>query len=314
MKKTKKAKKNASLKFSIVLICMYALFAIAKWMMGIAGDSGSGNTGGHEKVLGMTKSAVDKKYGKPVELPDAMGGHGAYMYSDKFSVHYTEDGKADYMELGIGGKAFGLKLGDDPKTVDKALEKYGFEFVSMDDSIEYENSEYVIFLTPNEVKVISEFSIGSKELRDSSSDSSDYAADSGSSNGSSTSAESSDSIDYAGVLGMDKRDVDAYFGDPVADSGKNAYQYSDLGVSYDGNNKAVYVAIGGRIGSGGQIMGLKIGDSMETVEKVLAEYGFSFVGTTPDSPDDYEYVGTDYFVIVRYNGYQKATLISLSIL
>ena len=331
MKKTKKSGwKNFFAVCYVVLMCIYLIHIIYS-ITGCGDSDGSGSngsvsngsgsngsvsngassgssrsSGGYEKILGMEKSAVDKMYGEPVERPEAMGGHGAYIYSDKFSVHYTENGIADYMELGIAGEAFGLKLGDNTDTVQKALDKYNFEFLSMDGSIEYENSEYFIFLTPNEIQLISEFSIGLK----GASGNAGYAA---SSDDSDAYAESSDSIDYAVVLGMDKSDVDAYFGTPVADWGINLYQYSDLGVGYDDNNKAAMVIIGGKSGSGGQIMGLKIGDSIETVEKVLAEYGFSFSGTTPDSPDDYEYTGTDYFVIVRYNGYQKATMMSLSI-
>ena len=307
-KTTKAIQKSRWNKVVIMAVCICMLFFVT----GCGGsDSSSSKTdGGHEKILGMEKSAVDKMYGEPVERPEAMGGHGAYIYSDKFSVHYTENGIADYMELGVAGEAFGLKLGDDTDTVQKALDKYNFEFLSMDGSIEYENSEYFIFLTPNEVRLISEFSIG---LKGASSDSG-YAV---SSDDSVAYAESSDGVDGSKILGTDKSVVDEYFGggDYVGDLSDNShvYQYADFGgVGYNSNNKAVTVSIGGTMGGSGKILGLKLGDSEETVKKTLAEYGFSFVGINPDNSNAYEYQYSNYSLIVTYNEYQSVVMIVLS--
>lgn len=151
-----KCSKKKNPMWIVVVLGVLAVVGIFS-RMGDSGDSG------YEKILGMDKSAVDKKYGAPVECT-VKGADAAYMHSNKFYVVYDENGKAEYIGLGTVGEVFGIKLGDDSKTVDKALEKYNFEYVSMDDDgLYYGNSEYWLLITPNEAGYPSEISVARRK-------------------------------------------------------------------------------------------------------------------------------------------------------
>lgn len=313
MGKTIKAiQKSRWNKVVIMAVCICMLFFVT----GCGGsDSSSSKTdGGHEKILGMEKSAVDNMCGKPVEEMELTDNEFYCKYANGIFVMY-ENNKAGMIEISDAGagEIFGLKAGDNADKIETTLKKYNFGPNTSDRSDTYccENSKYSIVVKCKD-QIIESIDLFAADS-DSSNDSGGYAENPDSYSSSDAYAKSSDGIDCIEVLGVEKSVVDAYLGAPVAKLSDNAYQYSDFGVGYDDSNKAVTVVIGGTIGvSSGNILGLKIGDSKETVEQTLAEKGFRFVGINPDDANAYEYQYENYYLIVTYDESQSVVMMVLS--